>query len=51
VALSERRPAHGSLFIHGLDGVRRHIQVIAFPLLAQAGRFLGAAAILWEVRG
>jgi PAS domain-containing protein len=51
VALSERRPAHGSLCIHGLDGVPRHIQVIAFPLLAQAGRFLGAAAIFWEVRG
>jgi PAS domain-containing protein len=47
-ALSERRPAHGSFWIRGLDDVPRHLQVIAFPLLAQAERFLGAAALFWE---
>jgi PAS domain-containing protein len=50
-ALSERRPAHGSFWIRGLDSVPHHIEVFAFPLLAQAGRFLGAAALFWEGRG
>jgi hypothetical protein len=49
VALTERRPAHCDMWIRGLDGVARHIQVTAIPLMGHAGRFLGAAAILWEV--
>jgi PAS domain-containing protein len=47
-ALTTRHPASGSFWIHGLDGVRRHITVTAFPLVGQAGRFLGAVAIFWE---
>ena len=49
IALREHRPAHGRLIIRGLDHVRRHIEVTAFPLIGQAGRGLGAVAIFWEV--
>ena len=49
-ALSERRPAHGSFRICGLDSIPHHIDVVAFPLLAQAGRFLGAVSVFWEDR-
>jgi PAS domain-containing protein len=51
IALRERRPAHGRFVIHGLDNVRRHIEVTAFPLAGQAGRHLGAVAVFWEVSG
>ena len=49
IALSERRPAHLRLWIRGLDGSRRHIEVTAFPIIGQAKQFLGALAIFWEV--
>ena len=49
IALKKRRAAHRSLRIRGLDGVRRRIEVTAFPLEGQGGRQLGAVAILWEV--
>ena len=48
-ALAERRPAHGAFWIDGLDEVRRQIDVLAFPLIGQAGRFLGGVALFWEV--
>ena len=51
IALTERRPAHGSFWIRGLDGVLRHIEVTAFPLIGQAERYLGAIALFWEVPG
>jgi hypothetical protein len=38
------------MWIQGLDQVRRHIEVTAFPLIGQAGRHLGAVAIFWEVK-
>src|SRR4029078_8620842 len=37
IALRERRPAHRDFAIRGVDGVRRHIEVTAFPLIGQAG--------------
>lgn len=49
VAFSERRPVHGRLWICGLDNVRRLIEATCFPLIGQAGRYLGAVAITWEV--
>jgi PAS domain-containing protein len=49
IALTQHHPAHGSLWIQGLDGTLRQIEVTAFPLIAQANRFLGAIAIFWEV--
>lgn len=48
IALRNRTPAHRDFWIRGLDGKRRHLAVTAFPLVGQAGRFLGAVAIFWE---
>jgi PAS domain S-box-containing protein len=50
IALNERRPAHKTMWGQGRDGVRRHVEVTAFPLIGQAGRALGAVAIFWEVK-
>jgi PAS domain S-box-containing protein len=47
-ALEHRRPAHGPMWIRGLDGAIRHIAVTAFPLVGQDDRNLGAVAIFWE---
>lgn len=49
VALNERRPAQKRFWICGLDNVHRHLDVIAFPLIGQGDRFLGAAALFMEV--
>jgi PAS domain-containing protein len=47
-ALARGRPAHGEMWITGLDGAVRHISVTALPLVGQHGRDLGAIAIFWE---
>jgi len=47
VALNDRRATHGSLWIKGFDGVRRHIEATAFPLVGQSDRFLGAVVLFW----
>ena len=47
-ALTKQRPAHGRFWIEGLDGVRRAIDVTAFPLVGQGNRAVGAAAVFWE---
>ena len=49
IALHERRPAHERLFIRGLNGVRRHLEVVAIPILGIQGEFLGAVALFWEL--
>ncbi len=50
-ALKMRRPTRGAVRIMGLDGVPRKIEVVAFPLVGQGNRLLGAVAILWDVNG
>jgi PAS domain-containing protein len=45
VALAEHRPTYREFLIRGRDNVRRPIEVAAFPILGQAGRFLGAMAV------
>lgn len=50
IALHERRPAHREMWGQSRDGVRRHVEVTAFPLTGQAGRHLGAMAVFWEVQ-
>jgi PAS domain-containing protein len=50
VALTQHSPAHRDMWIQGLDGVRRLIEVTAFPINGQAERYLGALAIFWEVK-
>jgi len=49
IALQQHRAAHLAFQIRGLDGVHRKIEVTAFPLEGQGGRYLGAVAIFWEV--
>ena len=48
IAYTERRPAHGSLTITGLDGVRREIATTAFPLFGPDEEFHGIMVIFWE---
>lgn len=48
IALTQHCPAHRTMWIDGLDGVRRRIEVTAFPIDGQAERYLGALAIFWE---
>jgi len=48
IALRNRTPAHLDFWLRGLDGHRRHVAATAFPLVGQAGRFLGAVALFWE---
>ena len=50
IALTERRPMHCEMWLQGLDHVRRHIEITAFPLIGQAGGHLGAVGIFWEVK-
>jgi PAS domain-containing protein len=49
IALRERHPATRDFWITGHDGVRRHIDVQAFPLIGIAGGFVGAVALFWEM--
>lgn len=51
VALFERKPAHATLRIAGLDGRKRVVSVTAFPLFAHADDFVGVVAIFWEQPG
>jgi PAS domain-containing protein len=48
VALEKRRPVHRWLCIVGLDGVRRRIEVTAFPLTGKRGEVLGAVSLFWQ---
>jgi PAS domain-containing protein len=41
-------PAHLPFWIQGMDGVRRHIDVTAFPLIGQHRRLVGGVALFWE---
>lgn len=48
IALRKHRPATKLFAIIGLDGTRRLIDVVAFPLDGVADRHLGAVAMFWE---
>jgi hypothetical protein len=47
-ALQDGRPAFSRFWITGYDGTRRYLSVVAFPLVGQNSRSLGAVAIFWE---
>jgi PAS domain-containing protein len=49
IALTTRRPAHKRFYIHGMNGVRRHIEVAAIPMVGLQGEFLGATSLFWEI--
>ncbi len=48
VAILRGEPAHNMIWIEGQDGVRRTIEVTAFPLFATENDMVGAVAIFWE---
>src|SRR5215510_14973124 len=48
IAHAERRPVHVHLRMCGFDKVSREIEATAVPLIAPAGRYVGAVAIFWE---
>ena len=48
VALRERRPLNRRLWIRGLDGADRELEVTAFPLLGGGGHLIGGVAMFWE---
>jgi PAS domain-containing protein len=49
IALATQRPAYKRLYIHGLDGVRRHLEAASIPIVGLQGEFLGAAGLYWEI--
>lgn len=48
IAVLQRKPAHRPLRIVTPDGVKRTIEVTAFPLFSREDEFVGAIAIFWE---
>lgn len=50
VAMRERRPVHRMVWVRGLDGVDRLVEVTAFPLLGGGGHLIGGVAMFWERR-
>jgi hypothetical protein len=48
VAVRQRRPALGDIWITGLDRIRRHLTVAALPVVGHGNRDLGSIAYFWE---
>src|SRR5215510_14292795 len=48
IALLEQRPAHGKLWMTGLDGERRLLNVTAVPLFASETEVVGMIALFWQ---
>ena len=49
VAFFEHRPSHRAFLATGLDGIRRRVEVTAFPLFASADDLQGVVNVFWEV--
>jgi PAS domain-containing protein len=49
IALLEQRPAHGKLWMTGLDGQRRLLSVTGVPLFASPTEFVGMIAVFWQI--
>jgi len=49
VATERREPCHRRLWMRGLDGVARELESIAFPLIGQGERMLGAVGVFWDL--
>ena len=49
VAFMEHRPSHRTVLATGYDGVRRVIEVTAYPLFASADDLQGVVNVFWEV--
>ena len=48
VAFFDRRPAHRVLLATGYDGVRRKVEVTAYPLFGASDEMHGVVAVFWE---
>ena len=48
IALLEHRPAHGKLWMTGLDGQRRLLAITAVPLFASETEVVGMIALFWQ---
>jgi len=51
IAMRRQQPAHRRFSIRGFDQVRHEIEGIAFPLVSNEGRQLGAVGVFWEHAG
>jgi PAS domain-containing protein len=49
IALMEQRPAHGKLWMTGLDGQRRLLSVTGVPLMASPTELVGMVAMFWQI--
>ena len=49
MALSERKPFSRTVWMRCGHREWRHVNITAFPLIGEAGQFLGAQMIFWEV--
>jgi PAS domain-containing protein len=48
LAMRDRRSAHADIYINGLDGVLRAVEVTAIPIESAGGHVLGAFIVLSE---
>jgi PAS domain-containing protein len=48
IAFYQRRATHRALVATGYDGVRRHVQVTAYPLFGTAHDMHGVVNVFWE---
>jgi PAS domain-containing protein len=51
ITLAMQLPAYRRLYLRGLDGVLRHVEVASIPIAGLQGDFLGAVAFFWEISG
>lgn len=47
VALTQQRPHHRAIYYADAEGVRREVEVTAFPLMGREGELYGAVTIVW----
>jgi hypothetical protein len=50
VAYITRRPAHATLVATAFDGVRREVEVTAYPLFGTADEMHGVVTVFWETK-
>jgi PAS domain-containing protein len=48
IATDDRKPSYRGGWLRGLDGVERRFESIAFPLMGQGERMLGAVGVFWD---
>jgi PAS domain-containing protein len=51
ITITEKRAAHSTFWIEGIDNVRREISVASFPVTNETGKLIGAVAVFWELNG